>query len=92
MMPRPIIPADHVYWADYMPREVVFAADDPTFTPCPGLITNDLTTDVGGGAVVRVPWVLDEIDLAHLAKGGTLWLSTWGGLPPHMLEVQEPSS
>lgn len=40
--------------------------------------------------VVRVAWELDEIELARLAKGGTLWLSTWGGLPVHMLEVVEP--
>lgn len=47
-----------------------------------------LTTDDQGQNVVRVAWKPDEIDLAHLANGGTIWLSTWGGLPPHMLEVQ----
>lgn len=90
MTPRQTTDADLAYWADQSPRAVVFAADDPTFEPCPAIITDDQTTEVGGGVVVRVAWELDEVELAHLAKGGTLWLSTWGGLPPHMLEVQPP--
>lgn len=53
--------------------------------PCPTVQTR---TD--HGLVVRVPWVLNEIDLAHLAQGGTLWVSVWGGLPPHSVQVQEP--
>lgn len=71
------------------PRVVTFAADDPTFTPTAALITDDsMGSPVGNGNVVRVPWQLDEIELMHLATGGTLWLSTWGGLPPHALFVQ----
>lgn len=61
------------------------AGQEAVVIPCPTVHT---TTD--HGLVVRVPWVLFEIDLAHLAQGGTLWLSTWGGLPPHSIEVQEP--
>jgi hypothetical protein len=91
VQPRQITDADFGYWADYHPQAVVFAADDPTFNPCPALVTCDPDgSDVGGGRVVRVPWQLSEIDLMHLARGGTLWLSTWGGLPPHQLEVSEP--
>lgn len=42
------------------------------------------------GEVCRVAIAVDDIEVAHLAKGGTLWLSTWGSLPVFMLEVQEP--
>lgn len=91
MKPRENTPTDMAYWADYQPRPVVFAADDPDCVPCPALVTTvDDPYGVVGPTVVRVAYTLDEVELAHLAKGGTLWLSTWGGLPPHMLEVQPP--
>lgn len=91
MNPRPINDRDLAYWADYWPRVITFAADDPTCAPCPAIVT-EVPDEYGiiGRTVVRVPWSLSEIELTHLAKGGTLWLSTWGGLPPHMLEVSEP--
>ena len=91
MIPRPITDADLGYWGDFVCERVTFAADDPDTIPCPALAT--LVPDphgVVGTYVVRVAWQLDEIELAHLATGGTLWLSTWGGLPPHMLEVSAP--
>jgi hypothetical protein len=53
----------------------------------PALVTVDPDR---GTHIIRVPFELDEIEVAHLARGGTLWLSTWGGLPIHMMEVQEP--
>lgn len=43
-----------------------------------------------GQSTVRVAWTPDEIELTHLARGGTIWLSTWGGLPVHSLQVQAP--
>jgi hypothetical protein len=43
---------------------------------------------MGSSSVLRGE--LDEIELAALAHGGTIWLSTWGGLPAHQLEVQAP--
>jgi len=91
MLPRLVVPADLVYWEGFDPRPATFAADDPSFEPCPALLTT-VRDEYGvvGPTVVRVPWMVDEIELAHLASGGTLWLSTWGGLPPHMLEVQPP--
>lgn len=91
MRPRPITQDDYDLFANngLNPRHVTFAADDPTFDPCPALITDDSNGSlVGNGNVVRVPWQLDEIELMDLAQGGTLWLSTWGGLPPHALFVQ----
>lgn len=76
------------YWADQ------FEAAPVTFAPPPGMPDCEacaaIVTDDEGQRVVRVAWKPNEIDLAHLARGGTLWLSTWGGLPPHMLEVQPP--
>lgn len=90
MKPRPITDGDLAYWADVNPRVATFTGPgeiEAGVEPCPGLLTDD---SLGNqfGQVVRVPWTLSEIELAHLAQGGTLWLSTWGGLPMHMLEVQ----
>lgn len=88
MRPRPNTEADLAYWADMDPRPALISGPgevEMNIEACPALIT---TTEEG--PVVRVAWQLDEIELAHLAKGGTLWLSTWGGLPIHMMEVQAP--
>lgn len=87
MMPRDVRPTDLDYWADHNPRPVTFSSTEPDVVPCPAVLTDDPNRD---DVIVRIPWQLDEIELAHLARGGTLWLSTWGGLPPHQLEVQEP--
>lgn len=92
MKPRLIEPRDLAYWDELNPVVHVFSGPgeiEAGVEPCPAVVTDD---QIGNtfGPVVRVPWVLDEIELAHLARGGTLWLSTWGGLPMHMLEVQEP--
>lgn len=91
MQPRPTTEADLAYWSALNPRPATFGPPlgSEDVAPCPAIVTTD---DMASGHdVVRVPWQLDEIELVHLAKGGTLWLSMWGGLPPHMLEVQEPA-
>lgn len=92
MNPRPTTDADLAYWFDRGDRDssaVVIGGppNEPDCIPCPALVALENDTR----QVVRVPYELDEIELAHLARGGTLWLTTWGGLPIHMLEVQEPS-
>lgn len=79
---------DHLaYWVDAdgveAAQAVRFAGEHLGAEDCNGIVTQTST-----GPVVRVAWKPDEIDLAHLATGGTIWLSAWGGLPPHMLEVQ----
>jgi hypothetical protein len=91
MKPRPITESDLAFWAHLDPRPAVISGPneiEADITPCPAVITSD-DGDVFG-PVARVPWTLDEIELAHLAQGGTLWLSTWGGLPIHMMEVAAP--
>lgn len=45
------------------------------------------TEDASGVRFVHVPYKPDEIELARLAQGGTLWLTVMGGLPPHHLTV-----
>jgi hypothetical protein len=77
------------YWADQMDAAPITMKAPPEMADCEDC-SAILTTNVLGETVVRVAWKPDEIELAHLAQGGTVWLSTWGGLPPHMLEVQEP--
>jgi hypothetical protein len=53
-------------------------ADD--VRPCPAIIMPEKN-------MVTVRWELSEIELAQLANGGRLWLTTWGGLPIHTIEV-----
>lgn len=82
---------DHIeYWAHLRPRPGVFEAPQsmPSCIPARAIVT--CADDDPDAEVVRVPWKPDEIELAQLAQGGTIWLSTWGGLPPHQLEVQAP--
>lgn len=76
-------------WADQTPRSVLIGGPEegPEVIPCPAIITTG-----EGGTVVRVAWQLDEIELAALAQGGRLWLSTWGGLPIHSLQVDPPAN
>lgn len=70
--------------------------EGPDVIPCPALVAHltvprdDGTTATG--RVFHVAYQLDEIEVAALAQGGTLWLTTWGGLPIHHLEVTGPPS
>jgi len=59
---------------------------EPDCTPAPAVLTalNDKHV------VCRVPMHLHPVALAQLARGGTLWLSTWDFLPMFMVEVAEP--
>lgn len=87
--------AQHLaYWSDYDHRVATFTAPEEQavgIEPAVGIITQPREPADLGLPCVRVAWKPNEIELAHLARGGTIWLSTWGGLPPHMLEVQEPT-
>lgn len=76
------------YWEDYSPNVVTMKAPNGMVDCADCTAVASVGDD--GQLVVRVAWKPDEIELTHLARGGTIWLSTWGGLPPHQLEVQEP--
>lgn len=81
-----ITEAHVAYWQDQHPQiTLMVSPPGENCSDCSAIVTRG-----EDGTVVRVAWKPDEIDLAHLARGGTIWLSCWGGLPPHMLEVQEP--
>ena len=85
---------EHVgYWADYDSQVRTFTAPEEIavgIEPAIGIVTQPREPADLNMACVRVAWKPDEIDLANLARGGTIWLSCWGGLPPHFLEVQAP--
>jgi hypothetical protein len=86
---------EHVgYWSDFDAKVATFTAPEERevgIEPALGIITQPKDELDLGVACVRVAWKPSEIDLAHLARGGTIWLSCWGGLLPHMLEVQAPT-
>lgn len=73
------------YWTerDPSPQQFVIMGgpeEGPDVIPCPCLVAREAN-------VVHVAYRLDEIEVAALAQGGTLWLTTWGGLPIHLVEV-----
>lgn len=52
--------------------------------PCEAVISRDAD---GVTAVVTVPWVLEPGEAEAIIGGGVIHLTTWGGLPPHRLDV-----
>ncbi len=90
---REFTPEQLAYWADYAPVQMTFTAPDEQavgIEPCIGLVTKPRTPEDLEVNCVRVGWKPNEIDMANLIAGGTVWLSCWGGLPPHQIEVQPP--
>lgn len=88
MIPVAASPAGVDYWQERDgadSRSVVIGGPDegPDVIPCPALVC-------AAANVVHVAYRLDEIEVAKLAQGGTLWLTTYGGLPIHLVEVQDP--
>lgn len=83
MQPREITLADMALWSDRHPSVARYTAPgeiEAGIEPCPAL-------NLSGGEIA-VPWQLNEIELADLAKGGQLWLVVAGGLPVHTLFVE----
>lgn len=66
-------------------KRVFMDTPDLETEPCEAVVHRD--THDGKTAVVSVPWVPDEEELAALADGAVIMLSTWGGLPAHRLDV-----
>jgi hypothetical protein len=95
MNPRDITQVDVDYY-DESDAEIVIGRalitgpgeEESGIEPCPAIVSEQRD----GQRLVHVAWVLDEIEMMHLVKGGTLWLTTWGGLPIHAMHVQEPAS
>lgn len=84
--PRPIRPADLDHWGDRNPQPRTFTAPgevEEGIEPCAALVLD--------GEEVAVPWELDEIEMMHLVRGGTLWLICRNWLPVHGLYVQAPA-
>lgn len=72
---NPVIPTDAeiARWSahDGQPLHLVSIGgpeEGDDVTPCPALV---------GAGFVHVAWDLNEIELAQLATGGRLWLTTW---------------
>lgn len=89
--PREITEADLAYWYDRGDRDqhavrIGGPPSEPDCIPCPGIAAAD--GDVR--PVIRLAVELNEIELAHLARGGTLWFSSYGALPVHQWEVVGP--
>ena len=85
MIPVPATPGEVAYWqeVDDCPQYATVIGgpeEGPEVIPCPALISER-------SHVVRVAWQLNEIELAALAQGGTLFLTTYGTLPIHSLDV-----
>lgn len=85
MNPREATDAEVAYWDerdDGGHEHLVIGgpAEGPDVIPCHAIAGY-------GCPAVHVAYELDEIEVAKLAHGGTLWLSTWGGLPIHRVEV-----
>lgn len=83
------------YWDDYDAKVCTFTTPDEGavgIKPAVGVVTQPNDPADLGVPCVRVAWKPNEVEMAQLIEGGTIWLSTWGGLPPHMLEVQPPST
>lgn len=77
------------FWPPEMePATVMYGPPHSGPEGCEQVMTVQTVTDQG--LVVRVPWSVTAEDIAKLRDGAVIWLSTWGGLPAHMLEVGGP--
>lgn len=85
MEPREASDNEVQYWVERdcskQERHVIGGPQEaPDVIPCPALVAPSV-------GQVHVAYQLNEIEVAALAQGGTLWLTTWGGLPIHLVEV-----
>lgn len=82
------------YWAEFDTAVARFTAPDEQLVgiePATGVVTQPRDPADLGVPCVRTAWKPSAEDVEHLANGGVIWLSTWGGLPPVMVEVQAPA-
>jgi hypothetical protein len=90
----PVVPTDaqraywrHVEGCEHHSVVIGGPTEGPEVIPCPALIAPMGLDGPPGCPITHVAYELDEIEVAALARGGTLWLTTWGGLPIHELRV-----
>lgn len=89
MQTRPPTEDEIAFWREhdqYEQRLVILGGPEEgdDVLPCPTLVS--------GKHICRVAYQLDEIEMADLAQGGTLWLAVWGALPVHQVLVTGKST
>lgn len=86
MRPTPI--PDREVWYGALRR--VFAAPDGDLTN-PDIAPVEVLADQQDGDVrIHVRCELEDGDLERLTAGGTVWITTWGGLLPFAVNVAGP--
>lgn len=94
MDPKPVSP-EHVAWWFETPGSEPVATNirPPAGMTGVGTVQAVVTTDPDSGLQhVHIPWQPDPDDIAHLASGGTLWVSCIGGVAPMSVAVQPPET
>ena len=85
---------DHeAYWSAYECSLAVFTSPEEQaegIQPALAIVTCPRDSDDLGNHVARIAFKPNELDLAALAQGGTIWLSFVGTVPIHCVEVQPP--
>lgn len=79
------------YWSDRETHIARFTAPREQahgIEPATGIVTKPTQASDLGLSTVRVAWKPSPEDIAELQAGGVIWLSMWGGLMMHQLEVQ----
>ncbi|MDP1795202.1 MAG: hypothetical protein Q8K63_13785 [Acidimicrobiales bacterium] len=74
------------YWQQRCPDALrTVMRRPPTMDNCADCAT--IATHTDDGLAFRMAWRPDEIDVAHLGRGSTLWLSAWFSLPIFTVEA-----
>ena len=85
MFPRSVFPSD----LELFPGDVVHCSSpDPELLPLEVIQGVD---SIGHHRLTSSPWRVSPVEAAHLAVGGTLWLTVIGDQPAVSLEVVEDS-
>jgi hypothetical protein len=75
---------DHEAWPECL--QTVMSAPDGAEDWCDPAEVLVEVDDVG--PQVHVAWQPNELEVAALARGGTIWLTMTGGLAPHRIDVK----
>lgn len=85
MIPRPIREGEPDRWTaehggQAIPMSIGGPEEGDDVRPCPALVNRQ-------AGVVHVAYQLNELEVAALAQGGTVWLTTYGMVPVHRMAV-----